>query len=946
VAELLERERELAELEDAIGEALAGRGGALAIEASAGLGKTRLLREARATGLSRVLNVLSARATELERDFPFALVRQLFGAQLAALSPQDRDSVLEGAGAARGALGLDAGDDRATDSFAVLHGLYWVTAALADRTPLLLAVDDTHLADAGSLEYLGFLLPRLEELPVFLLIAARSDAPDASEKLRQILTDTGVRNLTLGPLSTEATATLLAQELDTVPEATFAATCHEVSGGNPFLLCELARTLIEQGIEPTAHQAESVRNLAPERVAQTALMRLARLSPDASSIGRSLAVLGDDADLRLVAELAGIEIEAARHAADELRASAIFDDGTSLRFIHPLVRNALYADIPAGERGEAHARAAQLLRERGASPERIATQLLASEAREDRTTVENLVEAGERALATGAPRSAIAYLNRALHEPAPADLRPAVLEPLLTAGFRAADHAVLPAIEAELQAEMDRDPSLRSRWAIQLTMSMALSGRFAEAATMLRDAVDVVVADGDVERAFQLEAQLNTLAQVVPSVPKVNLDRYANQIDPDSPGGRLVAAMEVRARATSLSSARETAEAAKRALGDNGTIFAEDTDLISGPISVMTLVAADEMDAAEQAAKRALEIARERNAAPDLCRGWFLSGFVAWGYGDLIHAEADIRQSVDLARLAGIPPLVLMYMGSLTEILIERDELDAAETELRAVGAASGPLPENPISGIHLLTRGHLRFEQGRLEEAVEDFATLADYAEKMGLGAGAPASASPFAARALVALGRRAEARTLADEMMVWAESWGAPSSVAHVLRAVAAARGGEEGIQLLERAVATIEDSPRQLERAHAFVELGEALRRANRRVESRAPLREAFRLARRCGAARIARRAQAELEASGESVRRYAPIGVESLTPSERRVAELAAGGLTNRQIAQSLFVTVKTVEAHLSAAYDKLDIESRRQLPEALAVSSSPCSSYER
>jgi DNA-binding NarL/FixJ family response regulator len=119
--------------------------------------------------------------------------------------------------------------------------------------------------------------------------------------------------------------------------------------------------------------------------------------------------------------------------------------------------------------------------------------------------------------------------------------------------------------------------------------------------------------------------------------------------------------------------------------------------------------------------------------------------------------------------------------------------------------------------------------------------------------------------------------------------------------------------------------------------LADLGEALRRAGRRVDAREPLREAFQIARRCGAAGLAKRANAELQATGVTVRRYTPIGVESLTPSERRVADLAASGMTNRQIAQSLYVTVKTVEAHLSAAYGKLDIASRRELPDALAPS---------
>jgi len=184
------------------------------------------------------------------------------------------------------------------------------------------------------------------------------------------------------------------------------------------------------------------------------------------------------------------------------------------------------------------------------------------------------------------------------------------------------------------------------------------------------------------------------------------------------------------------------------------------------------------------------------------------------------------------------------------------------------------------------------------------------------------------------MANGEGARARELVDEMMDGVQRWGAPASVGHVLRAAAAACDGEEGIGMLEQASRTLEGSPRSLIHAHVLFELGATLRREGRRRDARLPLREAFGTSRRCGAARLAKRAHAELEATGEKVRRYVPIGVESLTPSERRVADLAASGMTNRQIAQSLFVTVKTVEAHLSAVYDKLDIPSRRQLAAAL------------
>jgi len=642
-------------------------------------------------------------------------------------------------------------------------------------------------------------------------------------------------------------------------------------------------------------------------------------------------VLGDGSDPQLVAELADIEIADTRTAGDELRGSAILDPASSLRFAHPLVRSAVYESIRGGERSDAHMRAVGALRSAGASPERIATQLLAAEPRGDREAVETLIAVAEGAIATGAPRSAIAYLERALEEPPHEDVREVVLSLLMTAAFRAADHAAWARVEPAVLAELERKPSLRISWATTLTMAMAMGGRFEEAASLLAKAVDVANAEGEVGRAFELEAQLATLAQIVPSVPAVDLTRYAGEIDLDGPGGRLAAALEARAAAVA-GSAGQAADAAKLALGNDGVIFDEEPELVAAVMSVMILVAADEVDAAHRAAERALAIALERDIAPGIARGLSLRGFAAWAYGDLVNAEADMRQAVDLVRLAGIAPLVLVFSGPLIAISVERDELRSAEAQLEALGMADGPMPGNPMFSLLRMVRGQLRFERGELERSLEDllvFCTQADH-----LGPSAAATCSPWVIRGLIAAGERSRAQEIASAVKARAERWGAPATVAQAMRADAIATGGNEGIAILERAVALLENSSRRLERAHALVDLGEALRREGRRAEAREPLREALRLARQGGAVRVAKRANDELQATGEKVRSYAPIGVESLTPSERRVAELAASGMTNRQIAQSLFVTVKTVEAHLSAAYDKLDIDSRRQLPGAL------------
>jgi DNA-binding CsgD family transcriptional regulator len=937
VAALLEREREMAAIAAALDEVTDGRGRAIAIEAAPGLGKTRLLQEARSAAVEAGLHLCSARSTELERDFAFALVRQLFESPLADLAPGQRSRVLEGASAAKNALGLEGEDGAKPDSFAVLHGLYWVTAALADRMPLLIEIDDAHWADASSLGFLHFLLPRLEELPVLLVVAVRPDETQLRAELRGLLSDPSLLRLNPAPLSEDATSALLRQELGREPEPAFVAACHEQSGGNPFLLSELARTLAAQGVEPLAPETKLVRELAPERVAHWVALRIQRLSASADAVARALAVLGDDSDPPLIAALAELEVATAREVADELRASAIFEEGPSLRFIHPLVRNAVYAGAHAGERARAHVRAADLLRRSDASPERIAGQLLAGEAREERATVETLLEAGDRALATGSPSSAIAYLTRALKEPPPDDLRPPVLERLLTATFRAADQAAFSMIEPEVFAEMEREPSLLSGWAVQLTVLLAMGGRFEDAASMLGKAVEVAISEGDMERAFQLEAQMRTIALLGPSVPEVDLARYAGQVEPDSAAGRLAAAMEVRSLVM-RGTAEEAAGAAKRALANDAVIFAEEPELAAAVLCVLTLVISDEVDAARHAAARALEMARKDGATPGLARAWFLSAFVAWGSGDLVAAEADMRQAIDLVRLAGIMPLVLLFTPGLIEILIERDELDAAETELRATGMATGPVPENVIFTTLLLVRAHLRLEQGNVEQGLEDYDLLAAQTRRMGLGVGPAMVISPVVARALAANGRQEQALALAGETTKRARHWGAPATVACAMRTAAAAGGETEGIALLEAAATRMQKSQLRLEHARVLADLGEAMRRAGRRVEAREPLRQAFGLARRCGAARVAKRANTELQATGLTVRRYTPIGVESLTASERRVAELAASGMTNRQIAQSLFVTVKTVEAHLSAAYGKLDIRSRRELKAALAPAS--------
>ena len=238
---LLERESELAELDSLVSGTRGGDGRTVAIEAAAGLGKTRLLAHVRARARRQGLRVLSARGSELEREFPYGVVRQLLEPVLAGLSEPERATLFEGAAsAARPALGMRTGTDEGQPSaasgdpsFAILHGLYWLVANLSQAGPLLLAVDDAHWADTPSLQLLLFLAPRLEELPVLLAVAMRPPDGDGGDLLRQLGADPSASRIDPGPLGLESTATLLTRALESPPEPSFTSACHELTGSPP-----------------------------------------------------------------------------------------------------------------------------------------------------------------------------------------------------------------------------------------------------------------------------------------------------------------------------------------------------------------------------------------------------------------------------------------------------------------------------------------------------------------------------------------------------------------------------------------------------------------------------------------------------------------------------------------------------------------------------------------
>jgi predicted ATPase len=256
--ELLERGLELEALRSCVAAAVGGSGGLMVVEGEAGVGKTELLRAARDEATRQGMHVLTSRGSKLERELPFGLVRQLFEPALREASESERAEVLAGAAAPARAI-VDAGDlsERPGSfgepllgaSFAALYALYWLTSNLCEARPLVLALDDFHWADAASLRFLQFLAPRLDGLRVLVVMAVRlAKGGAAAQWAAGLGGDSAVEVLRPRPLSVRAVSELVLARLGEGADEGFCRACHEVSGGNPFLLRELLSSLREAGV--------------------------------------------------------------------------------------------------------------------------------------------------------------------------------------------------------------------------------------------------------------------------------------------------------------------------------------------------------------------------------------------------------------------------------------------------------------------------------------------------------------------------------------------------------------------------------------------------------------------------------------------------------------------------------------------------------------------------
>jgi DNA-binding CsgD family transcriptional regulator len=918
---LVGRERELAAIESVLDAARSGAGELLLIEGPAGIGKTSLLGEARRAAAPDML-VLRGVGTAFEREYPFGVVKQALAALVR--SADDRRRLFTGAARLAEPALLDLEEEVDASPFGILNGLYWLVATLAAERPVLLTIDDAHWADEPSLRFAGFLARRLDSIGLALMVGARTAADfSATPALAEVRDHARAHGGRVEPraLDEAGVAELVADVADGPVEAAFTAACHRATGGNPFLLDELLRALDEAGSGFSAADAQRVGDLSVPGVTRSVNATLDRLGPDASAVARAAAVLGEAAALDLVGELAEIDPAKAAAAASRLAGAGILERGPELRFRHPILAGAVrdgISDLPDG-----HARAAELLRARGAPAERVALQLLHVLPAADVRVVGELRLAAHHARERGAPATAAMLLERALAEPPPAQDR---VEILLELGRAEVD-------EGRLEAATDRfleaygstgDPLVRGRAAALMAMSVPgdLESRL-RVVEFVREAYDEV-APIDQELALRLRSIF-----VLEGPP----------VDDAGPPGATVAEavylgtlifnrMDASARAADIADLAERGARQADALLEEGGIALSFTGIVLG------LRWAHRLAEAEQLLDRSIAAARRRGSTSDFAMAMTLRANVHRAAGRLRDAEADARSALPAilddrwAFARGIQPLV----GS----LLEQGRTDEALEELAAVVGETTTLPDSPPMLPVVLIRMTLNAARREHGRALADWQEAVRRAERYrGVNAGWIEDLV-VAADIHHALGDEGSARATAHQALEIAQRWDTPGAIGQALHAQARVGAVDDPAETLEAAVTLLAESPLRLDHAKALVGLGGLLRRQGRRSDSRAPLREGYQLAVGCGADGLAESARAELRASGVRVRRAPQSGVDALTPSEQRIAGMAAGGLSNAEIAQELFLTVKTVEMHLTQVYRKLDIRGRRQLEGALQV----------
>ena len=929
---LLERGQFLSEFEAVFTQSLNVPSRCIAIEGPWGSGRTALVNAACRLASHAGCLVLRARGGDVERQIPYGVLRRFV--ESAAGQMNGSDAVLEQVAALEGLI-RPGGDVRRTPN-EVSHEFYALVLALREIGPVLLSVDDADLADRETLAVLQYVVRRLESQQIWLLVSTRPLHPGVGLRpIELLLTEPEIRQFTLDPLRPEAVRTMLAGFFDEEPDPRFVTACYDATGGLPLLLKALLSSLGHRRVHPSADMAPLVERIPVPKITQLVLSRLAHLSVAASDLLQACAILGDRADPSVARELAKIDALAAERAADAAAQAELVRPGRPITFLSPLIRWAIYYDIPTARRSQFHARAARLLAEHGAGVTTTAEHLLTTEPAGDLETADRLQKMGRVALAAGDVDLALRCFNRALVELPPSNREGGLYLDLASAEIARRRPSALLHFRRALQLGLP-DNAAVIRVAVGLLHMQAdmphLRDETVGTVGELRSRLDMV--DRDLQVEFELAL---TMASSHPEERSQGLKRLKVLLTGPGSDRHAMARtagvfLDIHEAAGSSIASVELAERLTRVLSVDQLLSSDPIVVRVQTLACYGLLCTDHFESVDAILRGARERTRATERVQAGARVSVLSAISLLWQGSLTEAEEECRRR---CTPGGQPefdrrrPII-----GLVDALIGQGKVDEAAriSDSMPVDEIEDPM----LRGLARLERGRLLVASGREKDGLAELLDVGDDALAAGIINPAMSSWRADAAMVLAGIGEWDEAGRLAHEHLRLARSFGALRTTGVGLRAVAAATPDlAKRTTLLAEAVHLLEPSPVRLEAANALVELGTVLVERKKKEEARGVLRRGANLASMCGAHQLVETAGIQLRAAGARPRRLGSTGPDSLTPAELRVVRLAATGKTNQGIATDLYISVKTVEGHLAKAYRKLGVESRRSLAVALA-----------
>jgi DNA-binding CsgD family transcriptional regulator len=911
---LVERDEAWKRASHAIGLARGGTGSVLMFEGSSGLGKSGLIEAVRALAAESGVRTLRAAGRHRESDFAFGVVLQLF---------ESGDSARRG----RSPFNADWLEAARSDtSYNGIHSIYRAYAELAHESPLLVLVDDADLADPQSLRVLLYLTERVAELPIaIILTAGRLPPRRAPELLAEIARHSNSTLSRLEPLTAQGTARRLAKTTLSAAAEAAAAEIHLAGGGNPFVIDKLAEALAKAEESNGEHPPEEhLRSLACPGIAEWALVRAAELDPAAPELLKAVAVLGSKTELRHACAVAGLEPGPAGEVVDLLADVGLLVRDDRLSFAQPAVASAIERAQTPSERGARCLRAANILVDEGDAPDRIADLLLKASRMGSAGTVEALSMAAAVSLGRANPFAAVRYLARALEEPPPPDLRPHVVLELGRAEAMAGEPDAATHLATGISQLSDRSHDPGETLITGRTL-FAL-GRPGDALAAFDRTLEATE-ESDPEAIARLSAARTTVQWLTGLLQGTRAELPPPAVDVRTASDRAYLALHALDGAIRGRRSEEVRELAERALGWGALLDEETSEGWTYYLAALALVFAGDLQMAEAALTAAVHDAQSRGSVLGFATASHLRALAILRRGRLPDAALDARCALATER-DGWRTGAGTARAVLARVAIERGDHETAARHLDAAEVAIGA---GDVAIFQVMSaRGRLALYSGDAESAFRLFMDCGQQAERAGITNPAVVAWRADAGLATAVIGDWSEAERMIETELSLANDFGEPATIGRALCALGSIREPASALEAFEAAVHTLEDSHAALDRATALVEFGAALRRSGRRRDARMPLRAGLELAERCGADALATRARREARVAGAKPRRTALHGAEALTTRERQVASLAADGLSNREIAEKLVVTVKTVEWHLKNSFVKLDVSSRTDL----------------